>query len=398
MSKFDVFTPDDIVTEMQKYLPTEGRLLEPSVGEGALIRGLTGPIDVYDISAEYMAKIPDRPDITKYHSNFLTSHTSVRYARIISNPPFQRYQDMPEDMRTVVRTMHSCLAAGNIDLYVAFLVQCIQLLDEGGTFVVICPSTWMFNTSCREFRSFLYKNRLIEHIHDFGSTKVFPDADVYCAITVFSKKPKSSFTYNDKIIAYGEVLSPLSMVMLKSASAKTLADIAHVQNGIATLADKVFIHPTKLFDEPCWKPIYKVSKQKEMWAIVPYLPEETFKRENLKTYAFLETKRTDLTNRDKGKKTYPAWYSYGRQQGLNVPDVPESVYVSTLCNPDVAKSVVVRPTQLFYSGLRVTPKNGISCDTIVEIIANADLSSVCSKRSGDWLNVTASILKSIKIE
>lgn len=398
MSKFDVFTPPHIAEEMQKYLPTKGRLLEPSVGEGALIRGMTGPIDVYDISEEYMKKIPDSPDITKYVCNFLTANIPVRYPRIISNPPFQKFQDIPEDMRETVRSIHSCLSSGNIDLYVAFLVKCIQLLDEGGTFVAVCPSTWLFNMSCREFRQYLYSETLVEHIRDFGSTKIFEGADVYCTIVVFSKKRKTTFSYNESTFPYGQKLSSLSMLMIENDSVKTLGDIAHIQNGIATLADKVFIHPTKKFDEPCWKRIYKVSKQTEMWAILPYLPEETFKAQNPQTYAFLESNRTALSMRDKGKKTYPSWYSYGRQQGLNIPDIPMSVYMSTLCNPDVSKSIVVRPTELFYSGLRITPKNGIACETIVDIITRSDLTNVCSKRSGDWLNVTASILKSIKIE
>jgi len=33
---------------------------------------------------------------------------------------------------------------------------------------------------------------------------------------------------------------------------------------------KIFIHPNKLYDEPCWKKIYKVSKNKINWIIYPY--------------------------------------------------------------------------------------------------------------------------------
>ncbi len=395
MSKYDVFTPLSISTQMQSYLPTKGTLLEPSVGEGALISGLSGQMDVYDISEEYLSKIPTSKNIHKHCADFLKTPISKKYTRIISNPPFQKYQEIPEENRELIRKIHPCLETGNVDIYVAFLLKCIECLHPKGTFVAVCPSTWMFNVSCKGFREFLYSNRYIRHIHDFGSTKIFPDVDVYCTIVVFDKKSKSSFTYNDQTLKYGLRLAPHSMIQIETEKKQTLGDVATIQNGIATLSDKTFIHTKKLYDEPCWKPIFKVSKQKDMWAIVPYLPEDKFKEDNPFTYEFLTTKREELEKRDKGKKTYPAWYFFGRQQSLTLPSQPESVYISTLCNPDISKSMVIRPTQLFYSGLRVTPKFDTSCEKIVELLCKTDLTNMCSKRSNDWLNVTATVLKSI---
>jgi hypothetical protein len=392
MSKFDIFTPPAIAQQMQSYLPTQGTLLEPSVGKGALIAGLSGEIHVYDINPTYMESV-EGPHIRKHVADFLVEPIETMYERIISNPPFQKFQDMSDETRTIVRSIHTCLSGGNIDMYVAFLVKCIYVLSNTGTFVAICPSTWLFNVSCRKFREFLYSNRYIRHIHDFGSQKVFP-ADVYCTIVVFDKTQKTHFTYNDRQIEYLSRL-PRSLIHVPT-DAPTLASVASIQNGIATLCDKVFIHKARMFDEPCWKPIMKVSKQANMWAIVPALPENIFKRDNPQTYAYLETHRAALAQRDKGKKVYPSWYMYGRQQGLVVPDAPQSVYISTMCNPDLSKSVHVGPTQLFYSGLRITP-NTVSCETIVNALLRTDFTTRCSKRSKDWLNMTASVLKSIPI-
>lgn len=392
MSKFDVFTPPEIAQQMQSYLPTQGALLEPSVGKGALIAGLTGEMDVYDINPTYMESV-EGPHIHKYVADFLVEPISTVYERIISNPPFQKFQDMSDDTRKIVRSIHACLSGGNIDMYVAFLVKCIYVLSDTGTFVAICPSTWLFNMSCRKFREFLYSNRYIRHIHDFGSQKVF-SADVYCTIVVFDKTPKTHFTYNDRRIEYGSRL-PRSLINVPT-DAPTLASVASIQNGIATLCDKVFIHKVRMFDEPCWKPILKVSKQAEMWAIVPTLPEDAFKRNNPHTYAYLETHRAVLAQRDRGNKVYPAWYMYGRQQGLVVPDTPTSVYISTMCNPDLSKSIHIGPTRLFYSGIRITPTT-VSCEAIVRALLREDFTTRCSKRSKDWLNMTTSVLKTVTI-
>jgi hypothetical protein len=396
MAKYDIFTPENIVFQMQKYLPNTGLCLEPSVGEGALIKGLKGEIDVFDICNEYLKKIPASSKITKTLGNFLTTEILKKYPRIISNPPFQKYQDIPEDLRTVIRSIHPCLTTGNIDMYVAFLVKCLSLLDESGTFVAICPSTWIYNVSCRAFREYLYTNKYIKLIYDFGSEKVFPDVGVYCSIVVFTKIEKTYFTYNTRKINYGMTLSPLSMIHLDTGK-DTLNSIADIQNGLATLCDKVFIHREKLYDEKCWTRVLKVSKHSYLWAILPYSPEKTFELENPKTFAFLEMNKELLSKRDRGKKTYETWYSYGRKQGLKIPDIPESIYISTLCNPDISKSISIQKTGLFYSGIRITPKDGVSCETIRDILLRTDFTERCSKRANNWLNVTVSILKSITV-
>lgn len=260
--------------------------------------------------------------------------------------------------------------------------------------MAIVPSTWLYNKSCALFRNHLITERLIQEIHDYGHEKVFAGIDVYCCILVLSKTPKTAYIRDGIEISYEAT---------DAVTCGSLRDIANIQNGIATLCDEVFIHDTIRFDEPCWKPIFKVSKNVVRYIIFPYtnegviIPEDEFKTSNPQTYEFLLTQRAKLANRDRGNKKYEMWYALGRKQGLAVPAIPQSVYISTLCEESIP--CTIRESTLFYSGVRLTPITGNTCETICKIVADnaPKLKTKCSKRAGGWLNMTVSVLKEVPV-
>lgn len=398
MASYDIFTPPAVSAKMRSYLPDPvERLLEPSVGTGDLLRALEGlytHADVIDINPEYLAKVPESPRITKHCGDFLTMELPTRYDAIVLNPPYLRFQDMSMEMRAAVRAVSPLLQTGNIDLYIAFLVKCMHSLTETGRMIAIVPSTWMFNASAKRFRSWLMENRLIVAIHDYGSEKVFPGVDVYCCILVADWTPKDSYLRSGVVVPYASP-SP-------DSTGPTLGDICEIQNGIATLCDEVFIHDAPLFAEPCWIPVLKVSKQTTRSLLFPYrddgtiLPEDEFKRLNPQTYAYLLTQKERLAMRDRGHKTYEAWYAFGRRQGLRWTPETDSVYVSTLCAPTIP--TFRGPTMLFYSGLRMTPTTG-TCDDIETTVREKGdtLRESCSKRSNNWINLTATSLRELPV-
>jgi hypothetical protein len=211
------------------------------------------------------------------------------------------------------------ILSGNVDIYYAFLLKCIELLEEGGIMVAITPNSYIYNKSAKSLREYFLTNRLIQEIIDFKSEKVFKNISAYCCITVFSKTKKDSFVYNDSTIMYETIDKDYSIFGIAKGG-KTLGDICTIKNGIATLRDKIYIHSSKKYDEPCWKEIV-VNANKNMWLIYPYengviIDEKTLKKNNPKTYAFLEENKTELAKRDKGHKTYVAWYvSYVHRRG-----------------------------------------------------------------------------------
>jgi len=396
MASYDVFTPQDVATKMRSYFPKKvKKLLEPSVGTGDLLRSMAGSYkhaDVFDINPNYLDKVESAPNLTKTCADFLETKIDKKYDAILMNPPYLRFQEMSQEMRDRVRNLSDVLRTGNIDLYIAFLVKCIDMLSDDGTLVAITPSTWRYNKSAERFRNWLISNRFIHAIHDYGSEKVFPGIDVYCCILVVNRTHKDSYSVNDDIISYNADEEQESRVCLN--------DVCEIQNGIATLCDSVFIHDIALFAEPCWRPILKVSKSKIRNIIYPYtedgtiIPEDEFKKVNPQTYAFLERNKDALANRDRGHKTYEAWYAFGRKQGIKVPDTPKSVYVSTLCPPSIPTHQ--EKTMLFYSGIRMTPTKTTCDDIETAIQTNVDfIQKMCSKRAKGWLNITTSTLRQV---
>ena len=440
-TKCDVFTPSSIAKQMAEKLGTyrTRTLLEPSVGQGSLLEFIDkdafDTIDVYDINKTYMDKIEHHPNMTKFPVDFLRANLKVdktqkTYDNIIMNPPYVKIQDLSPEYREFLKTeFKEQLGKGLVDIYYAFIVKCLSVLSDSGRMVAITPNSFLYNKSAISLRKFLIENRYIEEIIDFGTEKVFPGVSVYCCITVFTKTQKTTLKYNGKIIEYGRIQSPDYSIFVKTTEqsnqtengqepsnqtnevaprTKTLRDICTITNGIATLRDKIYIHPKKLYDEPCWKPI--TTGPEDKYVIYPYdsnakiIDETVFQRDNPKTYEYLLQNKAELAQRDKGNKKYPAWYSYGRTQSLKISTRPHVIYIPAFLNPE-SYELYTKPPTLFQSCLCIEPKNQNDLDSVktLETIRQtikkgmATLREMSSKRSGGWITISSTNLYKLQI-
>ena len=118
---------------MSSYLTENGKLLEPSVGDGQLLKFSDfynySQVDIYDIKQEYLDKCPKHPNINSYCQDFLKKQINHKYENIILNPPYIRFQDLSEDYRQYIKETWPILDIGNIDIYYAFLVKCLEVLS-----------------------------------------------------------------------------------------------------------------------------------------------------------------------------------------------------------------------------------------------------------------------------
>jgi len=411
----DIFTPDDIsklmATKLTELVASPRTLLEPSVGTGNLLKyiplDLYEAIDVFDIKAEYMASIAPRPNLNKRATDFLkyAPNPPTKYSSIILNPPYIKIQELPTEYTQFIRQTWPIFKAGNIDLYYVFLMKCIDLLEDNGAMVAITPNTYLHNKSSTNFRKYLFENRFIKEIIDFKDRKVFGDAAVYCCITVITKAPKATLTYNDQSIAYDALLSKENRLHLlhydATPNTKTLGDICNIYNGIATLRDNIFIHPIKLYDELCWKKV--ITAKKDKFAIFPYesgsvIPEGAFKAQNPQTYAFLMENKSELAKRDCGRVVYPEWYSYGRTQSLNISKKERVIYMPVFFEPKGLTFRVEAPA-LHMSCLCIEPARTEDIDFIIDTIKNNMdyIKKNSSVKNNGWINVSSTILKTVPI-
>jgi len=415
----DVFTPDAISKKMSMLLSQHSQysphssnsqnksLLEPAVGTGQLLKFIDlsqyDLVHLYDIKQEYLAKCPIGPTLTKHHLDFIKTDTDKKYTHIILNPPFIRIQDLSVDYRSFVKERWPLLAKGNIDLYYAFLMKCLECLAEDGVMVAITPNSYLYNKSAVSLRKHLIANRFVQEIIDYKSQKVFAGVATYCCITVFTKRHKDHFIYNQDRIDYSDVDD--SFLSSKSAvPKKCLGDICNIKNGIATLRDAIYIHPAKLYDEPCWKPLTTRVGDIE-WVIYPYengviIKEAEFKTLNPDTYTYLLSQRDELAKRDKGSKTYPEWYAYGRTQSLVIPESDRVIFVPTFCDPANIECRI-QPPSLFLGCLCIdVVDDEYTVEDVVEIIGanRSHIERNSSKRGGGWINLSSTILKAIVVD
>ena len=394
---------------MCSYLIPNGNLLEPSVGKGCLLKGVDldvyDSVDVYDIKQEFLNDIK-QSGVNKFCGDFLSVDVSMKYMNIIMNPPYIKFQDLSHEYRSFIKSKFPILAKGCIDIYYAFIIKCIDLLRDNGVMVSITPNSFLYNKSAIELRKYLFENRYIQEIIDFKSEKVFPDASVYCCITIFTKTKPDTLVYNGIPIQYTDICNRNNYMLFTPITdghaqnkTKTLKNVCKISNGIATLRDKVYIHNTRLFNEPCWQEI--TNSRRVKYAIYPYedgkiICDDRFKSENPQTYVYLEKFRDELGKRDNGRKRYPTWYAYGRSQSLHLSDAKRVIFIPAFLHPDNICLTISKP-MIYQTCLCIEPNNDDDIEAIYSaIMSNSTyLGDVSSKRSGGWVNITTRTLYSI---
>jgi tRNA1(Val) A37 N6-methylase TrmN6 len=412
-TKCDIFTPDNIAQLMSSKLSHRGSLLEPCVGTGNLLKFINADvydeIDVYEIKEEYLQKIGYLNKIGNdstmrynvFHCDFIKTAITKRYDNIILNPPYIKIQDLPLEYREYINSNFELLKGGAIDIYYAFIIKCLDLLCDTGVMVSITPNSYLYNKTSYKLRKYLFDNRLIREIIDFKDKKVFSNASVYCCITIYSKEQKSHLIYNDTSIAYNDIVKNYSLFNFNS-SENTLKTLCIIRNGIATLRNNVYIHSTKLYDEPCWKQITNGSSTK--YIIYPYkdgkiIDEETFKKENALTFEYLVKNKDELEKRDNGKKTYPMWYAYGRSQSIKYVK-KKCIYIPCFIDPNtICDNLFTHENILHYSCLCLEPNDENDIDDIKDVITNniEFIKNNSSKRSAGWINLNSTLLYNLPL-
>jgi tRNA1(Val) A37 N6-methylase TrmN6 len=403
--KCDVFTPQHISNLMASKLHKTGTLLEPSAGIGNLLQPIDinayTQIDVYELKTEYLDLIK-YTNINKYNTDFIKAEITQKYDNIIMNPPYIKVQDLSEEYRLYLKTHFDILKDGLVDIYYAFIIKCLDLLSDDGIMVSITPNSYLYNKSSLKLRQFLFDNSLIQEIIDYKDQKVFNGVSVYCCITVFTKKPKDTLIYNDNTILYSDLIKNYSLFNFNSSN-KTLRTVCKITNGIATLRDKIFIHETKLFDEPCWYSITNGATNK--FIIYPYndakiIPEDIFKTHNPLTFQYLLENKHELSLRDKGNKVYPEWFAYGRSQSIKYSNT-KCIYISCFIDPaNINNALFVKKGMLHHGCLCIQPNDEKYIDQIVNCIKhNIDfISNNSSKRSGGWINLSSRVLYDVPLQ
>ena len=178
-----IFTPPAIVDCMLTLVRNRGRVLEPACGDGAFLGHFPGALGI-EIDPRHA---PPGAEVM----NFFELPDDERFATIIGNPPYVRYQDISPGTRRLAR---ESVLDGRANLYLFFIEKCLRHLEPGGELIFITPRDLLKATSAVPLNRLLHAAGTITHFIDLGDTHLFDDATPNCAIWRFEKGEMSRRT------------------------------------------------------------------------------------------------------------------------------------------------------------------------------------------------------------
>jgi adenine-specific DNA-methyltransferase len=220
-----VFTPPSIVSHMLGLLRNRGAILEPSCGDGAFFRAL--PAD-RRTGVEIDARIaPEGAEI----ADFFAWTPARRFASIIGNPPFVRFQDVRPETRDLLPV---ATFDRRTNLYVFFIWRCLDLLEESGEIVFITPRDFLNATHSRTLNERLWREGAFTHWEELGDARVFPGYGPTCAIWRWEKGR------TDRRLDDGREMALRDGQLLFDARGRRLGDVFDVRVGAVSGADALF--------------------------------------------------------------------------------------------------------------------------------------------------------------
>jgi hypothetical protein len=209
------FVAKQIVSQLASTPTTPLRILDPAVGEAALLVSLLNQLrscgiedlDVYGFETDEAALrtarecVRDLFPCARLHfsqESFLDFvdrfanpdslfgfDPSVKYDLIIANPPYVRTQVLGAGLAQSIARKYGL--GGRVDLYYAFILAMRSVLAQDGTAGIIVSNRFMTTRSGASVRRALLDSFLVKHVWDLGDTKLF-DAAVLPAVLLLQQK------------------------------------------------------------------------------------------------------------------------------------------------------------------------------------------------------------------
>lgn len=178
------YSPSDLVRvcwdRVESLLPGEGdlRVLEPSAGDGAFVRGLSShalaarvsfatAVEILNTEAvkcrEAIDRVPFRGEVVNESAVAWALRDSQPYDVAVGNPPFVRFQFISDAERANIKVLESQLGVsfrGVSNLWLPVLLAGLGSLRSGGVFAFIVPAECFTGISGQVVRDWL-----LRHVH-----------------------------------------------------------------------------------------------------------------------------------------------------------------------------------------------------------------------------------------
>lgn len=329
---------DDILNLSEQQLKKYS-FLDNSCGDGRFVKALlerkvpAEHIYACDIDEEISQEVKNLlpRDNFRLGSFFQQKDWLKKFDVVIGNPPYVRIHNIQNKVKNEISNFDFCY--GMYDLYYAFYEYGLKAMKENGLLLYISPNSFVKNKSGEKLRKYIEDNDLLAYFEDFSNDQKFEGYSTYtCIMLLTNSRPTIEIPWNKPRKKNGLSFSSL-------------------QNGLATLADSIFIRDKfEGLEKECIRPIIKASTGEIKECIFPPATEEELKQYP-NTYSYLLSHKEKLQNRSLQSNT--KWFQYGRTQGLkNINN--EKIVISTTIPQTEVRYKRVGPEYLVYSGLYAT--------------------------------------------
>jgi adenine-specific DNA-methyltransferase len=189
------FTPDVVANFMIELadISANSSILEPSCGEGVFLKLLHDKgfdnLTAFEIDKELAQDFSN----VRYES-FISAKIPTSFDLIIGNPPYIRWKNLEDDLKQELSSNPIWNKYFNslCDYLYIFILKSIELLNENGQLIFICPEYWMNTTHSISLRNYMVANGYFEEIYHFNETPIFDKVTVSIVIFKFVKSKQKS--------------------------------------------------------------------------------------------------------------------------------------------------------------------------------------------------------------
>lgn len=189
------FTPKVVADFMLGLadISTNSKILEPSCGEGVFLEILQQKgyknLTAYEIDQDLATEF----SCVRYES-FVSANIDDKFDLIIGNPPYIRWKNLEDELKQELslNPIWNKYFNSLCDYLYIFILKSIELLNENGQLIFICPEYWMNTTHSVTLRNYMVQHGYFEEIYHFNETPIFDKVTVSIVIFKFVKSKGKS--------------------------------------------------------------------------------------------------------------------------------------------------------------------------------------------------------------
>lgn len=171
-----VFTPPAVVSSMLDLVKNQGRVLDPSCGDGAFSRELPGCVAI--------ELDPRHCPPGSLNLDFFAYPEEEKFDTVVGNPPYVKARDISPQTRA---RLASQLLNGHANLCLHFIEKCVRHLKPGGELIFITPRDFLKATGAAMLNTWLFDQGSFTDMIELGDAKIFSGALPNCVIWRFER-------------------------------------------------------------------------------------------------------------------------------------------------------------------------------------------------------------------